>query len=677
MTDPLLEALRRLTGRPDAEFREHQRDAVDALVAKRSRVLLVQRTGWGKSAVYFLATSLLRSQGAGPTLLVSPLLALMRNQMEAASRLGLRAMTINSASDTTLDQLASLLAEDSVDLVLVSPERLANPEFADRIMPLVGGRPGLIVIDEVHCISDWGHDFRPDYRRIVAVLEQLVATVPVLGCTATANDRVVADVADQLGTGLTTFRGPLRRHGLALSVIELDDPSDRLAWLSTQLDQLPGSGIVYCLTIDDVHTVTEWLADQGHQVLAYTGASDSEDRLEAERRLQANEVKALVATTALGMGYDKPDLGFVVHYQSPGSPVGYYQQVGRAGRALDRSQAILLVGREDRAIQDHFIERAFPAADRVEELLTVFEHHGGPVTVNRILDEVNLRTADVELILKQLSVEGVVRRITAKTYERTGQHWEYPTERVNAVTAARRTEQAEMAGYIDSHDCRMAFLTRLLDDEDISACGICDRCTGAVFDEATAVTERARADAFLRGRPLTIEPRRQGVRPAARCQPGRALARWGSAGWGPVIRHGREVAGEFGEPLMEALEELVRDWAPEPAPTWVTAVPSTRSPMLVSSLAQRLADRLELPFRACVSRTVQRHPQSEMRNTPQQRANVADAFEICAMVPPGAVLLVDDLVDSRWTLTEVGRVLRLGGAGPVHPVALASFFGRS
>nr|NKB40648.1 RecQ family ATP-dependent DNA helicase [Ilumatobacter sp.] len=413
--DELLDALRTLTGRDDATFREHQRDAVEALV-DHHRVLVVQRTGWGKSAVYFLATHLLRQQGLGPTLLISPLLALMRNQIEAATRLGLRSMTVNSSAKTTVDELADALNTDSLDLILVSPERLANPEFAAKVMPMLEERPGMMVIDEVHCISDWGHDFRPDYRRIGRMLDEFgQGRVPILGCTATANLRVVDDVAEQLGAELTTFRGALGRSGLGLGVIDLPAQPERLVWLAERLESIPGSGIIYCLTIRDTQAVADFLQSRGFDVAAYSGATESDEREKLERRLQANDLKALVATSALGMGYDKPDLGFVIHFQMPGSPIAYYQQVGRAGRALDESAAILLVGQEDLQIQNHFINRAFPAPEKVDEVLAILDAAGGPVGLRDIATEVNLTWGDIESILKQLDVEGTVRRIKGQS----------------------------------------------------------------------------------------------------------------------------------------------------------------------------------------------------------------------------------------------------------------------
>ncbi len=461
--DELLDALRTLTGRDDATFRQHQRDAVEALV-DHHRVLVVQRTGWGKSAVYFLATHLLRQQGLGPTLLISPLLALMRNQIEAATRLGLRSMTVNSSAKTTVDELADALNTDSLDLILVSPERLANPEFAAKVMPMLEERPGMMVIDEVHCISDWGHDFRPDYRRIGRMLDEFgQGRVPILGCTATANLRVVDDVAEQLGAELTTFRGALGRSGLGLGVIDLPAQPERLVWLAERLESIPGSGIIYCLTIRDTQAVADFLQSRGFDVAAYSGATESDEREQLERRLQANDLKALVATSALGMGYDKPDLGFVIHFQMPGSPIAYYQQVGRAGRALDESAAILLVGQEDLQIQNHFINRAFPAPEKVDEVLANLDAAGGPVGLRDIATEVNLTWGDIESILKQLDVEGTVRRIKGQSYERTARPWEYPTERVQNVTDAKRFAHPLLCEYARSSQFRMRLLSALLD----------------------------------------------------------------------------------------------------------------------------------------------------------------------------------------------------------------------
>jgi ATP-dependent DNA helicase RecQ len=685
-TDTLTDALRSLTGRPDAAFRDGQREAIQALVDDRARVLVVQRTGWGKSAVYFLSTHLLRQRGLGPTLLISPLLALMRNQIAAAERLGLRCMTVNSSSSTTIGELQSRLREDAVDLLLVSPERLANPEFADKIMPLVGGRPGLIVIDEVHCISDWGHDFRPDYRRIGRLVDRLAGSdVPILGCTATANDRVVEDVAAQLGAELTTFRGPLRRDGLVLSTVRLDRQAERLAWLAETIPELDGSGIVYTLTVRDAQSVADWLISQGIAAEAYYGDLGDESRLVAERKLQTNELKVLVATTALGMGYDKPDLSFVVHFQSPGSPVAYYQQVGRAGRALDRSRGVLLRGLEDENIQNYFIERAFAADYIVNDVLKAFERFDGPVPALRVQSMVNVSWGTLELVLKQLDVDGALRRTSGQTYERTLQPWDYPTTRIEQVTAARRREQQAMVDYFATTECRMRFLANLLDDPADEPCGLCDNCRGESDARLLPVEVVAEAERFLLKRPIEIAAKkmylddtgtRRKIPPTELLEDGRALAIWGDAGWGQLVRDGKLRDDHFDDRLVEALAELIEEWKPEPAPQWVTAVPSLRRPQLVESLAQRLAARLRLPLLPAVIKVDERPPQREQRNSAHQQKNVQGAFAVVGDIPSTPGLLVDDVFDSGWTITEVGRLLRKAGGGPVYPVVLASSAGR-
>jgi ATP-dependent DNA helicase RecQ len=680
MADELLDALCLLTGRADAEFHPDQREAIEALVSGRERVLLVERTGWGKSAVYFLATQLLRRRGLGPTLLISPLLALIRNQIEAAARLGLRTFTVNSSSATTVKELAAALATDEVDLVLVSPERLANPEFADKVMPLVGRRPGLMVIDEAHCISDWGHDFRPDYRRLSQVISGLGQGIPVLACTATANDRVVADVADQLGVVGYVIRGPLGRGGLGLHVVDLPAAAQRLAWLHQTLPLLEGTGIVYCLTVRDVERVATWLQLHGHDVLPYTGGTESNDRLDAEGRLQRNEVKAVVATSALGMGYDKPDLAFVVHFQSPGSPVAYYQQVGRAGRQLDESVGVLLRGAEDGDIQDWFITTAFPDAQDVDAVLSVFTSAAGPVTFGRVLERVNMKRGDVELVLKQLTVEGVLRRLSGQTYERTLKPWTYPTQRVQAVTADRRLEQDQMMIYATGGMCRMAFLTTVLDDPDPQPCGVCDLCSGETYVVALDDSLVAEAERFLRRGYVVIEPRKRKLNHALRdehqLEHGRALCRWNDPGWGRLVADGKHE-GHFEDRLIRALVEMVVEWAPAPAPTWVTFVPSLRHPRLVPELASRFAEMVRLPLVPLVEKVRETDPQKGQRNSPHQEMNVSGAFALVGAPLGEPLFLVDDMVDSRWTLAEIGTLLREAGSGPVYPLALGSLQGRN
>ncbi|WP_420620197.1 RecQ family ATP-dependent DNA helicase [Candidatus Poriferisocius sp.] len=675
------ERLRALTNDQSSTFRPGQLEAIEQLVLQRTRVLLVQRTGWGKSAVYFIATRLLRDRGAGPTLLVSPLLALMRNQIEAALRMGVRATTINSSNQEEWEAVYAAIDSDRIDVLLISPERLANRDFRTEHLPSLARRGGLLVVDEVHCISDWGHDFRPDYRRIKGVLDLLPRSIPVLGCTATANDRVVDDVADQLGNELVRIRGPLGREGLRLRVYEPAHQQMRLAWLAETIPKLPGTGIVYCLTIRDADRVAAWLSSQGIIAVAYSGDSDNDRRLEIEQQLLGNQVKVVAATSALGMGFDKPDLSFVIHYQAPGSPIAYYQQVGRAGRNLADSWGILLQGYEDADIQNYFIDSAFPTIVQAHEIVGLLEQTASPLKLTEIERVVNVRRSRLHQLLKILEVDDAVERVPAG-WQRTLQPWSYDSERVEAVTALRWGEQSQMAEYASTGQCRMNLLRSYLDDPHAHPCGICDNCLSDHRKLGAGSQAVQAAVDFLRESALSIEPRKQvpgeGRIPTdQRCEPGRVLALWRDGGWGALVQRGK-AEGHFDDELVDASADLIRNrWKPDPAPTWVSYVPSRRHPALVRDLAQRIAQELGLPCHDAVDTAQDTQPQKFMQNSAKQYANIKDAFRIVPDVPSGPVLLVDDIVDSRWTFTVIAAQLRRSGARLVYPFALADTAGRS
>jgi ATP-dependent DNA helicase RecQ len=511
------------------------------------------------------------------------------------------------------------------------------------------------------------------------VLELLPRTVPVLCTTATANDRVVADIIGQLGADLRVIRGPLERESLALDVVRLPSQAERLAWLVGALREVEGCGIVYTLTVRDSNLVAEWLNANGIAAAAYFGAEDSAQKQKIEARLSRNELKAVVATSALGMGYDKPDLAFVIHFQSPGSVIAYYQQVGRAGRAIEQAYGIMLSGEEDRRIQDWFINTAFPPLDVAEAVVTTLGSAHEPLGVAAIERSVNVRRSRLTNMLKQLEVDGAVEREGAK-YRRTLRPWTYPTERVDHITAQRRTEQAQMRDYLEGDRCLMQHLRAALDDPEAQPCGRCARCIGRPLLDIGVDPSLARAAVqFLRGHNIDIEPRKRwadnrAIAPDRRVEPGKALSQLGDGGWGALVRQGR-ADGAFSDELVTALARLVRTWKPEPKPTWVTAVPSLRAPDLVNDFGKRLAAALGLEFRPAVTKRRETDPQKLMDNSAQQAANIDGAFTVAGRIPDGPVLLVDDLVDSRWTLTVIGALLREAGSGPVLPLALAQAAG--
>ena len=667
----------------DAHFRDGQLEAICAAVKQRSRVLVVQRTGWGKSLVYFVAAQMLRETGAGPALIISPLLSLMRNQIEMAERIGVRALSITSENRVQWEAIEQALAGDACDVVLVSPERLASTSFQTRILPSLPRGIGLLVVDEAHCISDWGHDFRPDYRRILGIVRRLPRGVPVLATTATANKRVIADIRVQLGPRLRVLRGPLGRPSLQLQVIRLADQSERLAWLAGHLPELPGSGIVYCLTVVDCERVSKWLESQGIAAPAYHAGLLGERRAELEQKLLRNEVKALVATVALGMGFDKPDLCFVVHYQRPGSAVAYYQQIGRAGRGVDQARVVLLTGQEDDEIQEHFIRNAFPGFDAMRLIVATLEEGDGR-SIDGLLARLNLSYAQVEQCLRLLEVDGMVQR-EGRRYRRTAEAWTPDRERVRRVTALRREELRHMQGLVSAPGCLMQMVVRELDDARPGRCGRCAGCGGAVVPDSIDPALVAEAVACLRGQAPRIEPRvswpsgmweaaSAEIEPRLQNAEGRALCLYNDPGWGRLVAAGKYRDGRFDDALVQAAAELVQQrWRPLPAPAWVTAVPSRRRPLLVADFAGRLAAALRLPFRGALQNLYELQEQKSMRNNAKQCANVRHAFRASPeRVLPGPVLLVDDMVDSRWTLTICGQLLRDAGSGMVYPFALAS-----
>lgn len=684
-----LELLRTGTQNAAATFREGQEEAIQHVVEGRGRLLVVQKTGWGKSFVYFIATKLLREQGLGPAILISPLLALMRNQIAAAERMGVRAVKIDSSNRDDWPTIEAAIVGNEVDILLIHPKRLLNEDFNTRVLAQIAGTVSLVVIDEAHCISDWGHDFVPEYRLIERRIRLLPQNVRVLATTATANKRVMADLETILGPNLAVSRGDLSRSTLLLQTMRMPDQARRLAWLATHLPALPGSGIIYTLTVRDAERVAEWLRLRGISAQAYHSGLAPERANVLEDALLANEVKALVATTKLGMGFDKPDLAFVIHYQTPGSVVAYYQQVGRAGRNLPSHIAgaygVLLSGTEETKITDFFIERAFPTKEEVEVVLSALAKEANGLSVNGLMERVNVSFGRIEKALLLLSLETpspIAKQdskwtLTAATL--SDEFW----QRAERLTELRRREQEQMQKYVCLGDRHMEFLIRALDGNP----GVYQ--APALPQLPPTINEQSAKEAveFLRRTSLPLEARRKwppgglaglkvkgntNIVPERNLQPGKILCMWGDAGWGELVRLGKYRDQHFSDDLVTACATLIAEWAPSPVPTWVTCIPSLRHPDLVPDFTRRLANRLGLPFHDTLTKTDHRRPQKEMENAAHRARNVDGSLSIQGTVPPGPVLLVDDMVDSKWTLTVAAYLLTSNGSGPVFPLALAS-----
>lgn len=688
-----LKLLRKALNNSSAEFRDGQWEAIDSLVNGKKKLLVVQRTGWGKSYVYFISTKILRDQGKGATVIISPLLALMRNQVEAAERLGLNAISINSTNPNDWEIQKQAVLNNEVDALLISPERLANEKFMSDVLRPISDKIGLFVVDEAHCISDWGHDFRPDYRRIVSILQFMPDGMPILGTTATANSRVCDDVVSQLGN-IEIIRGPLTRKSLILQNIKLDDQPSRLAWLKENIPNIPGSGIIYVLTKRDAQIVTKWLVQNNIKAFYYySGAVNDEIedsdtyRQYVEEALYNNQIKVVVSTSALGMGYDKPDLGFVIHYQAPGSIITYYQQVGRAGRAIDKAYGILLSGKEDSEIHAYFRKSAFPTQDRVKAIIKILEESDG-LSINELMQHLNFRKGQIEQVLKYLQVEqpSPVIKIGSK-WKRTAVEYLMDSEKILRLTNQRIVEWNEVKSYIETKGCLMSYLQSALDDTIISDCGKCSNCNNLnKFSEDVSHDNGVSAATFLKSSEANFELKKQippnalskynfrgNLSQAYRGEIGKSFSRWGDAGWGQIVAIDK-FNNHFRDELVEAfVEMIVERWKPLPSPTWVTCIPSYRHPELVPSFAQRVANKLNIPFIAVIIKIQETAPQKEQENSYYQCKNLDGVFEISENVKLNEpVLLIDDAIDSGWTLTIASALLRRAGSGVVYPATLTS-----
>ena len=666
---------------PDAAFREGQYEAIEATMTKH-RTLVVQKTGWGKSLVYFISTAMNRAQKHGTTLVISPLLVLMDNQMEFAQGMGLKCAVLNSTVKKGSDERLSVIQQwqnDEIDVLFITPETLLSDEI-QSVMPQI--RIGLLVIDEAHCISDWGHDFRLEYGQLGRIVSGLPSNVPVLATTATANDRVVRDLEKQLGNDVFVSRGPLTRDSLHIQVLNLETKVDRYAWLLENLPKLPGTGIVYCITKRDCDRLAAFLNQNNISAKSYfAGDNHSDANDEAIDAFQHNRIKAIVATTKLGMGYDKGDISFVIHYQAPASIVAWYQQIGRAGRKLDDAYIFLMNGKEDDDINNYFIDTAFPSPEESSETMKAVENGAG-LTLAQIESQVNIRQTRIKNTLRFLENEGFIRKESERNrnkYYSTARRYFYNEAHYQEIISIRRKELEQMHELIHTGKCLSRFAVNALDDYTAGNCGKCRNCTGKdIFPNlSVSLKSQETASAFISASILPIEPRKKwpdNTWIPFILKPGFCITKYGDPGYGVMVKNGKYpppgAPKRFDDRLVSKAAEVLAPLIEEQDIRHITYVPSLRSD-LVRDFTVRLARETGLQLLELLEKAPAPQ-QKEMQNSGFQCKNAVDSFSVKeGAAVPDKVILVDDVVDSKWTLTVCGCKMMERGCQEVYPFALA------
>ena len=663
---------------PDANFREGQYEAIEATMIKK-RVLVVQRTGWGKSLVYFACTKLMRQQNKGVTMVVSPLLVLMENQIDAATKMGLRCDVLNSRVKDRQAEILDSLERDEIDLILVTPETLFNCDVQKRLKNI---KIGLFVIDEAHCISDWGHDFRLEYGNLKSVISSLPSTVPILATTATANDRVVNDLEKQLGNDVYISRGPLTRESLSIQVLEMPNSITRYAWILENINKLPGSGIIYCLTQRDCDYLSDFLQRNGISAESYHADKEDDANRNTEEQFKNNEIKAIVSTVKLGMGYDKGDIAFVIHYQMPGNIVSYYQQIGRAGRNISRADTFLMFGKEDEDIINYFIKTAFPTKRETLDIMDFISNNDG-VKKNQISSAINIRNSRMEKALAFLQHDGFVRKDKTSRgtlYYATPKLFVYDKKHYDDVTAIRIKEMEQMKKLATTTACYSKFVVECLDDYSAHECGNCANCLGRdILPSKPSETSIHIAEAYINGLVIEIEPRKKWpnanytgkINIPIPNMLGFCLSKYGDPGYGELVKRDKYgIKKQFCDELVGKSAKMLRTIVKENEIEYLTCVPSLRSD-IVLDFSKRLADSLGLKFVELLGKSNARQ-QKDMQNSHHQCQNAMSSFSLLdGATVPEKVLLVDDVVDSGWTLTACGYYLCEGGCEEVYPFALA------
>jgi len=656
--------LKKTFGLPN--FYDEQWETISKIL-NGERVLLIEKTGFGKSLCYqFPATTF-----EGLTVIFSPLIALMRDQVKKLNALGIQARCINS--EQTPEENNEIIEDaklGKLKILYIAPERQESPAWIDATQEM---KLSMVVIDEAHCISVWGHDFRTAFKRIINLVNLLPQGMPVLATTATATKRVEGDIMQQIGNGVQVIRGSLMRDNFSLFVLKVNSEDEKLIWLGQNLDKLPDSGIIYTGTRSNTEIYSNYLTWLGIPVSNYNAGLNAESRIQVEDGLIANKWKAIVSTNALGMGIDKPDIRFVIHTQMPQSPIHYYQEIGRAGRDGNPSIIILLFNpNEDVKLPRSFIESGKPSIEKYNKVINALKSQ---MLGERDLQKAtNLTQTPIRVIKADLIEQKIIREIAGKKYEYIMNAPALDTKSFEALRNDKLKELESMIDYIETKKSRMNFLCEYLGDAPNASFTNCDntglpKLSVKVTDEWTKKLNDFREQYFPE---LEVESKDSNI------VNGLAASYYGVSTVAEALHRSKyEKGGDFPDFLLRLTLKAIRKKLGKEKVDLVLYVPPTSSGNLVRNFAEKIAATLKVSISHDLTKVRTTEPQKIFQNSWLKKDNVSGAFSYTEPdeIEGKSILLIDDIFDSGATLKEIGKLLTKFGARQIIPIVIAKTVG--
>ncbi|MDZ4712944.1 MAG: RecQ family ATP-dependent DNA helicase [bacterium] len=646
------------------KFYDEQWATIDKIL-KGEKVLLIERTGFGKSLCFQFPATVFE----GTTIIFSPLIALMRDQVKKLTELGINARCINSEQTHEVNtQIINEAKKGKIKILYIAPERQENSEWIEGTQQM---NLSMVVVDEAHCISVWGHDFRPAFKRIINLVKLLPKDLPVLATTATATKRVEQDIARQIGNNIMTIRGNLMRDNFRLFVVKVTSEDEKLIWLGKNMNRLPGSGILYTGTRVDTEIYSRWFEHSNISSTAYNAGLDVESRIAIESGLMTNKWKCVISTNALGMGIDKPDIRFIIHTQIPQSPIHYYQEIGRAGRDGQPSYIILFYNPADRKLPEAFIEGGRPSIDKYDRVIQAVKSE--LLGERELMKSTNLKQTQIRVIKADLIEQGIIREVIigkSKKYEFVPASQPLSVKAFEELRSSKLKDLENMIAYVDTSDSRMKFLCDYLGDNSEHKFTNCDN-TGEkkiivnVTSEWTERLQKFRENFFPE---LGVEAK------GSKIVNGFAASYYGFTNVGTALHRSKnEHGGDFPDFLLRLVLNAFRKKFGQEKFDLIVYVPPTSSGDLVKNFAEKISQALKLPISHNLQKIKQTREQRIFENGYLKTENVSGAFTfiVPADVNGKRILLIDDIFDSGATIKEAGKTLTNFGAIKVTPIVIA------